>query len=240
MLSNKYPSDESSPSWLSLSSASPSSILRLNSSWIDDKGETTTKRHRKFASRPRFPSFLLDIDEEDTSHEHNNRQDDPESRFALRRVTFSLPVATEECTTHQAFSEDEIQSYWYSSDEIQFLQEKDAFLFDTVMSGTCQLDEDKYTLRGLEYHDSAASCFAVNTVLREQDSQRRQGTIRPDWIANVYIMSSHYAKKEGIRMGQMDAEEACRVIWATRNHQIGTTKCSKHFACHLATDLNYS
>lgn len=182
--------------------SSPSSILRFSEAFQECRPQ---KRRTRSLLQQSCSTILIDLDDE-AHHNKSTIHKDPDSR--LKQVAFDLPANVYH--PPQPLDEDEcsVSSRWYSPDELQFMQERDGFWFDSVMSGTCTWDENKYTLRGLEYHDPSLSSFAVMAVLQEQDSQRRQGRQRPDLIANIYILSSHSAKKEGRRMGQLDAVEA--------------------------------
>lgn len=180
----------------------------------DDQSVSSLQSSRdsftKHVVRFQATSFLLD---DDDGHHHNSHEQNGldysslvTSGRGLSQVTFNLDSVQWYDSTE--LSEEEVRASWYSREELDFIQQKDAFLVESYQSGMCPLDSDRYCLRGLEYKDFTPAYYAVSAVLKEQAGQRKRGIDRPDFIANVYILSSHYAKKEAIMMGQMDAAEA--------------------------------
>jgi hypothetical protein len=93
------------------------------------------------------------------------------------------------------------QDLWYT------IQARRDWLIIESMAAGCFHESEKHTFRGLEFHDQAVVASAAYAVLDEQYHQRERGMNRPDNLATVYILASHYAKKEARLRAKLDASE---------------------------------
>jgi hypothetical protein len=99
------------------------------------------------------------------------------------------------------------QDLWYTLNEYDSIQfARDWRIVESIAAGFVH-ESEKHTFRGLEYHDQDSIASAAYAVLDEQYRQRERGTNRPDLLATVYILASHYAKKEARLHGKVDASE---------------------------------
>jgi hypothetical protein len=106
-------------------------------------------------------------------------------------------------------------------DSIQFA--RDWRIVESFAAG-CLHESEQHTFRGLEYHDHDVIASVTYAVLDEQYRQRERGENRPDLLATVYILASHYAKKEARLHGKLDASgvgSGKRLIKKTLTSSIG-------------------
>jgi hypothetical protein len=98
------------------------------------------------------------------------------------------------------------QDLYYTLDEYESMQARDWLIRESIAAGFFR-ESEKHTCRGLEYHDQDAIASAAYAVLYEQYRQRERGMNRPGALATVYILASHYVKKEARLHGKLDASE---------------------------------
>jgi hypothetical protein len=105
--------------------------------------------------------------------------------------------------------DDRQQDLFRTLDEYESIQARRDWLIVESLAVGCFHESEKHTFRGLEYHDQNVIASATYAVLDEQYRQRERGMNRPDLLATIYILASHYAKKEARLHGKIDAS-LCR------------------------------
>jgi hypothetical protein len=99
------------------------------------------------------------------------------------------------------------QDLGYTLNEYESIQfARDWRIVESIAAGFVY-ESEQHTFRGLEYHDQDVIASAAYAVLDEQYRQRERGMNRPDLLATVSILASHYAKKEARLHGKLDASE---------------------------------
>ena len=99
---------------------------------------------------------------------------------------------------------------WYSHEELECIHAKNWMLTQSYEAG-CFRESNSHSLRGLEIPPVNHCWSSFCAVVDEQYRQKSEGNVRPELLANVYILAgSHAARKEARSRGIADSKEVER------------------------------
>jgi hypothetical protein len=96
---------------------------------------------------------------------------------------------------------------WYTHKELESIQARNWMLAQSYEAGSF-LESNSHSLRGLEIPPVNHCWGSFCAVVDEQYRQQCEGNVRPELLANVYILAgSHAARREARSRGIADAKE---------------------------------
>ena len=117
-------------------------------------------------------------------------------------VSFNEDIAVRTTSTVSAYSDAEIQAYWFQNDEFRRIKKNVKFEAHLLEKDCLDDDSNMYCSRGLEPFTTAgtkrrtANMRRVLTlVLEEQELQREEGSNDPEYIAEIYAACQAVARK---------------------------------------------
>jgi hypothetical protein len=136
-------------------------------------------------------------------------------------ITFDETVTIKEVTPVSQLT-DQPEALWFQAEEYNRIRKKSYAVADRVKDGRV-IGERKLCVRGLErlmvshaYERRRRKLLSWDSVLNEQDLQRKDGFFDDDYIRNVYNLTTLVSKQEAAEWAKQDAAEIENYLRSTR------------------------
>lgn len=139
-------------------------------------------------------------------------------RRRRRRITFNEEVAVREIEHVNSFTIEDTSNIWYKKAEYTMMRSEAIATIRKMVKGRYTSDNEHQSSRGLENRspkDSIARKLkklnALVSVLDEQERQFFADCVDDEASADVYIKATSGCRRDAIRRGEQDAQEATRI-----------------------------
>jgi hypothetical protein len=132
-----------------------------------------------------------------------------------KSVTFCGQVRVRHALHINDYSDDEIDATWFNAAGMKRIRKELRYTMDLMQQEGAEIDEVKYSSRGLEYQVAEGAYLrkknridAVDAVLDEQDEQRREGVVDEEMLAMEYGNCTSRSQLAAQVIGRLDQKIA--------------------------------
>jgi hypothetical protein len=157
-------------------------------------------------------------------------------------VTFGPIIRYKTVKNSESYKKEEFQATWYSEEDFKKIFSECVSTVRKVVHRQPILEEEGFTLRGLEYKTPKGSKFrranksrSMHTVMEEQKLQKSTGTEDPEYLAEVYSEASKNSRRLAHMIALQDEQEARPLLQSKSSLMILREK--KQIRCSSTTSV---